>query len=81
LEQIYQCLENSLTPPAKNSVQTKSEQYTINGASDGLLYFKAITQTIQVDPRATSSNSKAKLMLLDTLMLECNQDVHAFANK
>jgi hypothetical protein len=77
-EQIYQCLANSLTPTAKNSVQTKSELYTINDAPDGLLYFKAITQTIQVDTRATSANIKAKLMSLDTLMLECNQDVQAF---
>ena len=77
-DQIYQCLKNSLTPTAKNSVQTKIKTYTVNGVPDGLLYFKAITQTVQVDTRATAATIKNKLMSLDSLMLECNQDVQSF---
>ena len=75
---IYTCLAASLTEGARNRVAAKLSDYTIDGQFDGLLYFKAIIQTAQVDTRATVTDLKTKLLTLNLLMSEVGSDIVEF---
>ena len=75
---IYTCLAASLTEGARNRVAAKLSDYTVDGQFDGLLYFKAIIQTAQVDMRATVTDLKTKLLTLTNHMAEVESDITQF---
>ena len=78
-QMIYQCLKATLAKETRNRVQTKRADYVmLDGIPDGLLYLKAVLQTVQVDTIFTTSHIHTKLMALDTLMIEKGHNIVAF---
>ena len=82
--QMFMCLHSSLTSAAKSRVRARAASYTLYHAAngqpfvDGLLYFKAITQTAQVDTTATVNSLMAQLNNLASYMVTCDHDISAF---
>ena len=75
---IYSCLSRSLTEEARQRVGDLEHEYTVNGEQDGLLYFKAIIKTTQVDTRATVTRIRNQLASLDQHMQLVDSDIKQF---
>jgi len=76
--QIYECLFATLTDDARTKVATRFNDYTIADQPDGLLFFKAIIATAQVDTPATVSQIRYKLMNLAQHMQDIDSDIEQF---
>jgi len=76
--QIYECLFATLTDDARTKVATRHNEYTVHDQPDGLLYFKAIIATAQVDTPATVSQIRYKLMNLSQHMQDIDSDIEQF---
>jgi hypothetical protein len=76
--QIYECLFATLTDDARTKVATRFNEYTVADQPDGLLYFKAIIATAQVDTPATISQIRYKLMNLSQHMQDIGSDIEQF---
>jgi hypothetical protein len=76
--QIYECLFATLTDDARTKVATRFNEYTIADQPDGLLFFKAIIATAQVDTPATVSQIRYKLMNLAQHMQDIDSDIEQF---
>lgn len=76
--QMYECLFATLTDEARIKVATRSNEYTVLDQPDGLLYFKAIIATAQVDTPATVSQIRQKLMNLSQHMQDVGSDIEQF---
>jgi hypothetical protein len=76
--QIYECLFATLTDDARTKVATRHNEYTVLDQPDGLLFFKAIIATAQVDTPATISQIRYKLMNLSQHMQDVDSDIEQF---
>ena len=76
--QIYECLFATLTDDARTKVATRFNDYMIADQPDGLLFFKAIIATAQVDTPATVSQIRYKLMNLAQHMQDIDSDIEQF---
>lgn len=76
--QIYECLYATLTQEARTKVSTRFNDYNVGNKPDGLLYFKAIIATAQVDTPATISQIRYKLMNLAQHMQNIGSNIQQF---
>ena len=76
--QIYECLFATLTDDARTKVATRYNEYNVTDQPDGLLFFKAIIATAQVDTPATVSQIRYKLMNLSQHMQDIDSDIEQF---
>jgi hypothetical protein len=73
--QIYACLNKSLTSEAKNKVGLEMVSYSINNDFDGLLYFKVIVRLAHIDTRATVAVLCTRLASLDIKIVELQDNI------
>ena len=81
--QMYCCLYESLTPEAKHKVHARVSDYTLMRPGnvpflDGPLFFKAITQTTEVDTLATVNALSTQLTTLAQLMVTKDHNIKEF---
>ena len=76
--QIFNCLHNSLTEDGKARVCIESDQYTINGTTDGPLFLKVILKIAHIDTRATVTVIRTSLSKLDSKMEQLQDNVIEF---
>jgi hypothetical protein len=73
--QIYACLNKSLTSEAKNKVRLEMVSFSINNDFDGLLNFKVIVGLAHIDTRATVAVLCTQLASLDIKIVELQDSI------
>ena len=78
--QLYQFLQNSLTPEAHQTIDVQKTQYQINTEMEGLCLLKHIFSKAHVDTNATITSIRNQISSLDSKMVDLKQDVQSFHN-
>jgi hypothetical protein len=76
--QIFNCLSASLTEGGMARVFLHSEEYTVNGETDGVLFLKLIIRLSHIDTRATVTVIRTRLSSLDSKIAYLQDDIVAF---
>jgi hypothetical protein len=76
--QIFNCLSASLTEAGMSRVFLHSEDYTVNGETDGVLFLKLIIRLSHIDTRATVTVIRTRLSSLDSKIAYLQDDIVAF---
>jgi hypothetical protein len=78
LLQIFNCLSASLTEGGMARVYLHSEDYTVNGVTDSILFLKLIIRLSHIDTCATVTVIRTRLSSLDSKIAYLQDDIVAF---
>lgn len=78
MEQMFECIVNSLTEAAQATIYASPDEYALNGTPDGLLLLKYIIRNAYIDTNATVTTIKMRLSSLDAHMQEKGSNIMEF---
>ena len=76
--QLAECIFQSLTKEARNTVTLYSDEYTINGRVSGACLLKVTIRESHIDTNATTRIIREKLSNLDGYMVSIDSDIIKF---
>ena len=77
-QQLADCILNSITVEARNSVTLCDEEYTIDGLVSGTCLLKVVVRESHIDTNATTRIIREDLTKLDSYMVSIDSDVLKF---
>lgn len=77
-QQLAQCILNSLTVEARNSVTLWDTDYTIGGMVSGTCLLKVVIRESHIDTNATTRIIREELTKLDAYMVSIDSDIPKF---
>jgi hypothetical protein len=77
-QQLADCILNSLTVEARNSVTLCEDEYTIKGTISGTCLLKVVIRESHIDTNATTRIIREELTKLDTYIVSIDSDIIKF---